>query len=277
MVRKYAYKPDPYSPLDYPYVQGAVLLAAKGQRLGVGLPVAVDLRADAPPIWDQGEEGSCVAHALCGGRDVVEIQAAKRRGQSIEPVLFSRQWLYRRCLETEHTFPQDGGCSLRTGLDIMFNIGVPPEADFPYQAGHFIDVPPTEADVDASAYKIGPYYRISTTRQLLRTLGYGHVCAVGIGLWKSFESDQVASTGIVPMPGSNEDYIGGHAVLLVGYDQADETFLVRNSWGADWGIAGYCKIPFAYFEPQPSSTPLDWPMGYANDCWVFVAQEGGAR
>ena len=40
--------------------------------------------------------------------------------------------------------------------------------------------------------------------------------------------------------------IGGHAVLATGYDDSQQRFLVRNSWGTGWGKDGYFTIPYAY-------------------------------
>lgn len=67
----------------------------------------------------------------------------------------------------------------------------------------------------------------------------------GFSAYESFESEAVTRTGKVPMPdGSTEKQLGDHAVLAVGYDDAKQRFIVRNSWGTDW--AGYCTFPYAY-------------------------------
>ena len=47
--------------------------------------------------------------------------------------------------------------------------------------------------------------------------------------------------------------------LAVGYDDASQTFLVRNSWGAGWGMAGYFTMPYTYLI-QP---------GLADDLWTI--------
>ncbi len=68
----------------------------------------------------------------------------------------------------------------------------------------------------------------------------------GFSVYESFESQAVAKSGKVPMPKAKEKQIGGHAVLAVGYDDASKRFIVRNSWGTGWGLAGYFTIPYAY-------------------------------
>ncbi|MFH0772349.1 MAG: C1 family peptidase, partial [Candidatus Omnitrophota bacterium] len=52
----------------------------------------------------------------------------------------------------------------------------------------------------------------------------------------------------VPMPKKKERAIGGHAVMAVGYNRSTERFIVRNSWGKDWGKDGYCTMPFEYLQ-----------------------------
>jgi C1A family cysteine protease len=61
------------------------------------------------------------------------------------------------------------------------------------------------------------------------------------------------------MPGPSERAVGGHAVLAVGYDDASQTFLVRNSWGTGWGMAGYFSMPYTYLI-QP---------GLSEDLWTI--------
>jgi C1A family cysteine protease len=77
-------------------------------------------------------------------------------------------------------------------------------------------------------------------------LAQGYPFVFGFSVYESFESDSVAKSGRMPMPKKNEKQLGGHAVLAVGYDDAAKRFLVRNSWGPGWGIAGYFTMPYAY-------------------------------
>ena len=85
-------------------------------------------------------------------------------------------------------------------------------------------------------------------------LASGLPIAIGFTVFQSFESDQVTSTGIVPMPGHHEKQVGDHCVVLVGYDDSQSAFIVRNSWGTAWGLQGYCMMPCAYLtNPRLSS------------------------
>jgi C1A family cysteine protease len=77
-------------------------------------------------------------------------------------------------------------------------------------------------------------------------LASGYPFVFGFSVYESFESQEVKQTGRVPMPSPNEQLLGGHAVLAVGYDDSQRRFIVRNSWGKDWGMQGYFTIPYAY-------------------------------
>jgi C1A family cysteine protease len=80
---------------------------------------------------------------------------------------------------------------------------------------------------------------------------------IGFTVYASFESSSVAATGIVPMPRPREQILGGHAVLVCGYEDSKQLFIVRNSWGTRWGVNGYFYIPYAYFT-NPSLVSDLW-------------------
>jgi C1A family cysteine protease len=84
-------------------------------------------------------------------------------------------------------------------------------------------------------------------------LAAGFPFVYGFTVYESFESAAVAKTGKVPMPKPGEKVLGGHAVLAVGYDDKQDRFLTRNSWGPSWGQKGYFTMPYAYLtEPNLS-------------------------
>ena len=73
-------------------------------------------------------------------------------------------------------------------------------------------------------------------------------------LYKSFKSKEARKTGLIPVPNpATEKSTGGHAMIAVGYDNARQVIIVRNSWGTDWGDGGYCYIPYAYFKAKDAA------------------------
>jgi C1A family cysteine protease len=73
----------------------------------------------------------------------------------------------------------------------------------------------------------------------------------------------VAKTGKLDLPRPKEKTLGGHAVMAVGYDDASKRFLVRNSWGADWGLQGYFTMPYSYLDDR----------NLADDFWTLRVLE----
>jgi C1A family cysteine protease len=146
--------------------------------------------------------------------------------------------------------------------------GVCTEDEWPYSTD--LDVvtekPPDQAYVDALQNKVIAYHRVTQNlRQMKGCLAEGYPFVFGFAVYESFESDEVARTGVVPMPDPNvEEQVGGHAVMAVGYDDSQQRFLIRNSWGADWGMDGYFTMPYAYLTDHQ----------YSNDVWTIRGVTG---
>ena len=85
-------------------------------------------------------------------------------------------------------------------------------------------------------------------------LASGYPFIFGFTVYESFESAQVAQTGHVPLPQEGEQVLGGHAVCAVGYDDANQWFIARNSWGTGWGMQGYFTLPYTYLTSRSLSS-----------------------
>ena len=48
------------------------------------------------------------------------------------------------------------------------------------------------------------------------------------------------------MPSKDEKCLGGHAIMAVGYDDDKKVFIIRNSWGVEWGDKGYFYMPYEF-------------------------------
>jgi C1A family cysteine protease len=215
--------------------------AAPLTRFLQGLPPSVDLRTECPPVYDQGQLGSCTANGIAGA---IEFDQRKQGTKEFTP---SRLFIYYNERVIEGTVQQDSGAQVRDGIKSVAAIGAPPETDWSYDIQKFADKPSSQAYADAKQDLVLSYARVAQVlNQMQGCLAEGYPFVFGFTVYKSFESDSVADTGIVPMPGSGEKVAGGHCVLAVGYDDAKRVFIVRNSWGADWGIKGYCLMPYEY-------------------------------
>ncbi|MGA8901714.1 C1 family peptidase [Bradyrhizobium sp.] len=126
-------------------------------------------------------------------------------------------------------------------------MGAPLETDWPYNIKEFAVKPPAFAYADAKLDLVSRYMRVSQDlTQMQGCLAEGYPFVFGFTVYQSFESQQIADTGIVPMPSTGEKVVGGHCVVAVGYDDTKRSFVIRNSWGTGWGIKGYCLMPYEY-------------------------------
>jgi C1A family cysteine protease len=225
------------------------------------LPTSVDLRPQCPPVYDQGELGSCTANAIAGAVQFDEIRSG------IAPTWTpSRLFIYYNERALEGTVDSDSGAQIRDGIKVIAAQGVCPESDWPYDISKFTDKPPARAYQDAVRDRVGAYQRLNQSLVPLKTcIASGFTFVFGFTVFSSFEGAGVAATGDIPMPQPSETPIGGHAVVGVGYDDGRGVFIIRNSWGAGWGSAGYGFMPYAYM--------LD--AGLAADFWTIQAAPGG--
>lgn len=214
------------------------------------LPVSVDLRPQMPPIYDQGQLGSCTANSIAGG---VQFLRGK---QGLAPYNPSRLFIYYQERLDDGDVQVDGGSSIRESCKAVANYGAPPEADWAYNISLFAQKPPDRAYQDATQCKVTQYLSVAQDATTMKQcLAAGFPIHVGFTVYTSFESQAVAQSGIVPMPTkTGEKVLGGHAVMVVGYDDSQQVWICRNSWGTGWGHAGYFTFPYAYLlNPQLSS------------------------
>lgn len=235
MKLKYTYGWAPDIPDQRDYLYSAI-------RPVVRLSKEVDLRGLCSAIEDQGLLGSCTAQALAGNLEFID-----NKTDSIYTDV-SRLFIYYNERALIDSVDYDSGASLRDGIKSLKNSGVCEERLWPYMVEKFDEEPPAKCYKDANSRKIKSYYRIESLREMLTCLTDGYPFVFGFTVYESFEAKRVASTGKVNMPRKGEAALGGHAVMAVGYDQGEKRFLVRNSWGAGWGMDGYFTMPFAYLE-----------------------------
>ena len=204
----------------------------------------VDLRERFPPPYDQGKLGSCTANALCG------LYAFHS-----PDVLGSRLFLYYNERKLENDIPDDHGALLSDGIKVLEQYGLCEEKDWPYDVAKFSEKPSDDCYRKALAHHVISAHNIANTlEEMRRSLQLGQPFVVGIMLFQSFESMEVAKTGMVPMPSQGEAFLGGHAVVCVGYDDERRVWAMRNSWGDQWGDRGYFYLPYDYLDnPQLSS------------------------
>lgn len=246
-IAHYGWIPDLPDHRDYSYAASAEVLAA--------LPASVDLRSACPPVYDQGQLGSCTANALAAAFEFDQMK------QSLPQIFIpARLFIYYNERAIENTIYTDSGAMLRDGIKSAAGQGVCPEEMWPYDLAAFQEQPTPMCYQAALQNRAILYRRVpQNSDQMKGCLASGYPFVVGFTVYESFERPQVAQDGHVPMPQPSEAVRGGHAVLVVGYDDTHQWWIVRNSWGAHWGIQGYFTMPYAYL-----TTP-----SLSNDFWTL--------
>lgn len=205
------------------------------------LPSSVDLRPSFTVAYDQGQLGSCTANAIGA---MIEYTLGKQKFSVFMP---SRLFIYYNERMLEGTIGQDSGAMLRTGMKVINKFGACSEVTSPYVISRFKRKPSQKAYTEGLKHIAIEYMRVDQTKLALQScLAEGLPVVFGFAVYRSFESAEVARTGVVPMPNPGESMLGGHAVVLVGYDDRLERYLVRNSWGTAWGQQGYFWMPYEY-------------------------------
>lgn len=208
----------------------------------------VDLRPKMPPVWNQDRLSSCTAFALTAA-------VAYLHG-----FVGSQLWLYYKERLLEGSTNEDVGAAISDGIRVLASEGLPPLKEWAYNEDKYAKAPPAMVDEDAGKTLITSFAPLKSSADYLNCLQNGFPFVVGIMLYEGFESNETAASGLVSMPKPHEKLIGGHAICVVGYTD-DGYYLVRNSWGPDWGIGGYFLLPEAYLEDA----------SLATDAWVIKA------
>ncbi|MEP0869829.1 C1 family peptidase [Trichocoleus desertorum AS-A10] len=216
------------------------------------LPKFVDLRQHMTTVENQGELGSCTANAIAGA---YEYLAKRLTGQNYD---ISRLFIYYLARKFDGCEQEDSGATLRRGMKVLTKYGACSEAAWPYDIEAFCDEPHDDAFQEAAEHLIDEYDRIDVDLHAMKVcLSEGYPFVFGSDIFQSFED--LDHRGHVNMPFPSEENLGGHAMLACGYSDKDQVFLVRNSWGTDWGDKGYCYIPYEYL------TNAD----LTGDCWTL--------
>lgn len=207
-------------------------------------PAVVDMRNYCSPIDDQGNLGSCTGNAIAGQIDLIDRKRSKQ-------LQVSRLFIYYQERLLEGTIRYDNGAYIRDGIKACYTYGAPLESLWPYVINRFAVKPSAAAYTDALKRKVTGYQRCTNFAAVKAALVAGNPVTVGFDVYASFEGTANTNTGMMPYPNTSaEDYLGGHAVCIVGYNDnlAGGRFICRNSWGTSWGDHGYFYMPYQVIQ-----------------------------
>lgn len=160
----------------------------------------------------------------------------------------SRLFEYYGTRKIEGTTNEDSGASIRDAIKCGALYGVADESTYPYDISKFTNNPPSSVWTAAAGHKVTSYHAISDgdIQTMKATLAQGYLIEFGFQVYSYFMTADMASKGVLNVPSASEQLEGGHAVVLVGFDDTKKMFLVRNSWGTSWGLSGYFWMSYDY-------------------------------
>lgn len=208
------------------------------------LPRRFSLRNDFPPIYNQGHLGSCTANAIAGA---IQYDNEKQKLFSKDAKDPSRLFIYYNERVTMGTVDDDSGSSLRNGMNTVCKNGFCSEEEWPYDIAEYTVKPKEECYEEGAKHAGMVYKRVKQTlNDIKHCLAMANLPIVfGCAVYESMESEEVAKTGMIPLPKKDEKLLGGHAMVIVAYDQNKKQFCVRNSWG-NTGDNGYYYMSYDY-------------------------------
>lgn len=215
------------------------------EKTAVKYPAVLDISSMLSNIYDQGQLGSCTAQATCAG---IEYNMVDQKWGGVNKFTPSRLFQYYNSRSLMGTVNEDSGASIADAIKASYEYGFAPESLWNYSDNDkLFKVKPTKI-----VYDKAKEYRITHSKIPLNLDAFKYVInnhdgiVMGMSLFNSFMTSSAAKTGIIPMPKTDEDSVGGHAMLIVGYDDTQKMFKIRNSWGPNWGIKGHCLVPYEY-------------------------------
>jgi len=218
-------------------------------------PKKVDLRPHDSVIYNQYQTSSCTGNSIAAMVEFV------RRKEGLVDFVPSRLFIYWNGRSYSQTTDQDCGAVIRDVIKGTAEFGICPESDWKFDQSKVTTKPTDNCFVDAKKDLVLEYSAIpdGDLDHMKACLVEGYPFVFGFSVYDNMESQEMADSGILKMPARDEKFLGGHAVMAVGYDDDNNCIIVRNSWGEDWGMSGYFHMPYDYITHP----------GLASDFWTI--------
>lgn len=225
------------------------------------LPEQVDFRSWCSPVENQGTLGSCTANAAVGALEYL------RSRRNYDPCDYSRLFVYFNTRRLRGDTTNDSGAMIAECMAALLAYGAPPEQIWPYSdTDRWMEQPAAVIYEKAKIDMALQYSQLRGDAAILSALAQGFPVCFGIFLPEKAYASASQSGQIAYLSASDwqAQTVGGHAMLLVGYDLLRNHYIVRNSWGGDYGDQGYLYISFDLMQRA----------GHPDSFWALGELEG---
>lgn len=216
---------------------------------GQELPSKKDLSINMPPPGNQGRQNSCVgwsvAYAIKSYQEKVEENKPyKVNGQINNAAIFSPAFIYNQVNNG-----QDGGSYFVDALNLVSQKGAVQLNVMPYDAGDYLTKPSAEQKEKAKPYKIDFWRKVNVydQKEVKAQLNAGYPVMIGAMIDEGLIRDGYKGLNPYIWKGQVGKPKGGHAMVVVGYDDALNAFKIMNSWGTRWGNGGFFWLDYSFF------------------------------
>lgn len=222
---------------------------------GRTLPKSVDLRKNFSPIKSQGQVGSCLAFSVTSIFEYILKKNHRLDADLSERFLYYNGRLYLQQREgiSADVPIEDKGIAFIDAFNTLKKEGICTEDFCRYDptGKNKNEKPSDEAYEDGKLRLVTEAKNVELREYDIKAaLNEGYPVAVAVNLYESFGS---GPHGFVDMPTEEEvrnwnglDLHSCHAMVICGYSDESKVFVVRNSWGKDFGDGGYCYMPYSY-------------------------------
>lgn len=227
-------------------------------RTNTRLRPMVNLKKSLPFVYDQGSIGSCTANSTASMYSWVVLNS----NGTVE--IPSRLFLYYNTRKLQGTISFDSGATLRDTMKSLQKDGICAETSWAYLYENLFKTPPPNCYDEASFHQALSYASVPISLINMKNVLQSRPFVLGILVYSSFFTPSVSKTGQIPFPNmTKEKLLGGHAILVLGYDDRRKAFYCRNSWGQSWGLKGDFYLPYSYATNRK----------LAFDAWVLYSVE----
>lgn len=202
----------------------------------------VDLREYASPVQDQLDLNSCVSVAVT---DSYELSVNRLYPKTSTDL--SKLFVYYNARLLDGLIGQDDGATIRSSLKAAAHFGICSEDLWPYNYAN-LDTKPTPICYRDGSYRVVPKYeRLYDLQALLSAVNENYPVIIGLSIYTEFVNMNKTDYTL-PIPDYKSEKLGPHAMSIVGYDLDKSMLIAKNSFGKNWGLDGYCQIPFQYVQ-----------------------------